>query len=134
MSHNNNAHPRNTDFLNKLQSLQAHSKNAIEECEKNCSSLSDKLLDSKASSKLYWSILKAFLNNKKDKIRSSLVLTQRMCESLSTVINLRNLNPSKAHGQYMASIRMLKICNESICNLLGIIFRSCVENEKFPSE
>ena len=29
---------------------------------------------------------------------------------------------------------MLKICDESICKPLGIIFRSCLENEKFPSE
>ena len=34
----------------------------------------------------------------------------------------------------MISIRMLKICDESICKPLGIIFRSCLENGKFPSE
>ena len=34
----------------------------------------------------------------------------------------------------MISIRMLKICDESICKALGIIFRSCLENGKFPSE
>ena len=34
----------------------------------------------------------------------------------------------------MISIGMLKICDESICKSLGIIFRSCLENGKFPSE
>ena len=34
----------------------------------------------------------------------------------------------------MISIRMLKICDESICKPLSIIFRSCLENRKFPSE
>ena len=29
---------------------------------------------------------------------------------------------------------MLKICDESICKPLSIIFRSCLENGKFPSE
>ena len=29
---------------------------------------------------------------------------------------------------------MLKLCNEFICKPLGIIFRSCLENGKFPSE
>ena len=29
---------------------------------------------------------------------------------------------------------MLKICDESICKPLGIIFRLSLENEKFPTE
>ena len=29
---------------------------------------------------------------------------------------------------------MLKICDESICKALGIIFRSCLQNGKLPSE
>ena len=70
------------------------------------------------------------------------VLTKKTCKLLSTVelsTNhilkiLRNLNPSKAHGHDMISIRMLKICDESICKPLSIIFRSCLENGKFPSE
>ena len=36
--------------------------------------------------------------------------------------------------QVIASIGMLKICDESICKPLGIIFRSCLQNGKFPSE
>ena len=47
---------------------------------------------------------------------------------------IRNLNPNKAHGHDMISIRMLKICDESLCKPLRIIFRSCLENGKFPSE
>ena len=34
----------------------------------------------------------------------------------------------------MISIRMLKICDESVCKPIGITFRSCSENEKFSSE
>ena len=47
---------------------------------------------------------------------------------------IRNLDPNKAHGDDMISIRMLNICDESICKPLGIIFRSCLENGKFPSQ
>ena len=48
-----------------LKSRQAHLKATIEESkQKYCSHLCDKLLDSKASPKSSWSILKTFLNNK----------------------------------------------------------------------
>ena len=47
---------------------------------------------------------------------------------------IRNLNPNKAHGHDMINIRMLKIFDESICKPLSIIFQSCLENGKFPSE
>ena len=56
----------NTDLFNKFQSLQAYLKISIEESKQNYySRLSNNLLDSKASPKSYWSILKTFLNNKK---------------------------------------------------------------------
>ena len=63
-----------------------------------------------------------------------------MCHSLSTVEFttcdvlkiIRNLNPNKAHGHGMISILMLKICDESICKPLGVIFWSCLQNGKKP--
>ena len=70
------------------------------------------------------------------------VLTKKTCKLLSTVEfstndtleKIRNLEPNKGHGHDMISIRMLKICDESICKSLRIIFRSCLEKGKFPSE
>ena len=47
---------------------------------------------------------------------------------------IRNLNSNKAHGHDMMSIQMLKICDESIWKTLGMIFQSCLENGKFPTE
>ena len=49
---------------------------------------------------------------------------------------IRNLNQNKADGQqYMISIRMLKKnCDESVCEALGIIFRSYLENGRYLSE
>ena len=69
-----------------------------------------------------------------------LVLTKKTCKSLLSVEFLtydilkiiRNLNPNKAHSHNMISIQMLKICDESICKPLGIIFQSSLENGSSP--
>ena len=46
---------------------------------------------------------------------------------------IHNLDPSKDdHGTI--SNRLLKICSNSISKPLQLIFRSCIENAKFPSE
>ena len=42
-----------------------------------------------------------------------------------------NLDPNKAHCHDMISIR---ICDYSICKTLKLIFVSCLESSKFPSE
>ena len=80
------------------------------------------------------------LVNNNSKLSS--VLTKKTCKSLSSpefstydiLKIIRHLNPNKAHCHDMISIRMLKICDESICKPLGIIFQSCLENGKFPSK
>ena len=47
---------------------------------------------------------------------------------------IKNLDPKKAHGHDMISIWMIKICDASICKPVELIFRSFLENEKFPTE
>ena len=47
---------------------------------------------------------------------------------------IQKLDPNKAHGHDMISIRLLKICGNSIYKPLQLFFRSCIENGKFPSE
>ena len=47
---------------------------------------------------------------------------------------IRNLDPNKAHVHDMISIRMVKICDGSICKPLKLIFQSCLESGKFPRE
>ena len=47
---------------------------------------------------------------------------------------IKNLDPNKTHGHDMISIQMIKICDASICKPLKLIFRSCLENGKFPTE
>ena len=47
---------------------------------------------------------------------------------------IKNLNPNKTHGFDMISIRMLKICRDSILKPLELIFKLYNENWKFPIE
>ena len=53
-------------------------------------------------------------------------------ENIIKIIN--NLDPNKAHGNEMISIRMLKLCGLSLCKPLSIIFKSCLSQIKFPIE
>ena len=45
-----------------------------------------------------------------------------------------SLNPSKAHGHDSISIRMLKICGNTICKPLELIFKEALTTDAFPSE
>ena len=47
---------------------------------------------------------------------------------------IKNLDPDKAHGHDMISLRMIKLCGISICKPLEIIFQNCLHLGKFPSE
>ena len=47
---------------------------------------------------------------------------------------IKNLDPNKAHGHDMISIRMIKLCGISICKPLEIIFLKCLSSGKFPPE
>ena len=47
---------------------------------------------------------------------------------------IQNLNPNKAHGPDKISIRMIKICGDSLCKPLKMIFKSCFIMGEFPSE
>ena len=47
---------------------------------------------------------------------------------------IKNLNPNKAHDFDMISIRMLKICGDSVLKSLELISKSYHENVKFPIE
>ena len=47
---------------------------------------------------------------------------------------IRNLDPNRAYGHDMISIRIIKICNTFICRLLKLIFQYCLESRKFPTE
>ena len=45
-----------------------------------------------------------------------------------------SLNPNKAHGHDNISIRMLKICGNTICKPLELIFEQALTTGVFPSE
>ena len=135
-------------------------------------------MDPAINLKGYWSILKAFLNNKKipcippiyhnnnyitdfkvtaqifndfftkqytlveniSKLpTNSFKRTNNLLSTLSFTKDdiakiIKNLNLNKAYGFDMMSIRMLKICGDSMLKPLELIFRSCLETGKFPIE
>ena len=45
---------------------------------------------------------------------------------------IKSLNFNKAHGQDDISIRMIKLCGQSIVKPLSIIFKNCIDNGIFP--
>ena len=45
-----------------------------------------------------------------------------------------SLNPNKAHGHDNINIRMLKICGNTICKPLELIFKQALTTGVFPSE
>ena len=47
---------------------------------------------------------------------------------------ISRLDPNKAPGHVMLSIRMIKLCGNSICKPLSIIFKDCLSDGKFPHE
>ena len=62
----------------------------------------------------------------------SLNLVNFSNNDISKIIN--NLDPNEAHGYDMLSIRMIKLCGNSICKTLSIIFKDCLNEGKFPSD
>ena len=53
-------------------------------------------------------------------------------EGIKNIIS--KLDSNKAHGDDMISIRMLKLCDQSIFKTLSIVFKSCLTQGIFPSE
>ena len=53
-------------------------------------------------------------------------------DEISKIIN--NLDPNKVYGHDMFNIRMIKLCVNSICKPLSIIFNDCLKEGKFPSD
>ena len=66
---------------------------------------------------------------KTDKSISTVTFTS---DDIATLI--QNLDPNKAHGHYMVSIPMLKLCGKSICKQLDLIFQYCIKHGEFPTE
>ena len=69
------------------------------------------------------------LNKKTNNYISSITFNRN---NIATII--RSLNPNKAHGCDMISIRLLKIFDKSICKPLELIFQPCIRHGKFPNE
>ena len=71
-------------------------------------------------------------NNLAKLTNKSLNKVNFLTDDISKIIN--NLDPNKAHGHDMLSIRMIKLCGNSICKPLLIIFNDCLKEGKFTSD
>ena len=71
----------------------------------------------------------SFLHLKTDKFSSNITFTEKDIEKV-----IQNLDSNKARGNDMISIRMLKICGQSIIKPLLIIYKKCLEKGCFPNE
>ena len=62
-----------------------------------------------------------------------------MTDSLSTICftsddilkMIKNLDQNKSHGHDMIIIRMVKLCDVSLCKPLELILKSCLESGNF---
>ena len=61
-----------------------------------------------------------------------LSLFQFTANDIKSIIN--KLDPNKAHGHDMISIRMIKLCGDSAYKPLEMIFKSCLNQEIIPAE
>ena len=73
------------------------------------------------------------LMNNSSKLPSKFLKRTEKFSSNDTAKIIRDLEPNKAHG-HMISIRILKICGESISKPLEIIFKSYIGKGEFSSE
>ena len=138
----------------------------------------NKLINTQKNFKVYWSLLKIFLNNKKipiipplfyencfitdlkEKAQLFNFFFSKQCslipnnsslpadvnyiteKCLSTVIFsakdigiiIQNLDSNKTHGHDNISICILKICGDSICLPLEMVFKQALLTNVFPSE
>ena len=71
------------------------------------------------------------LPNELEKLTNKLLDTVNF-STVDTSKIIKNLDPNKAHGHDMLSIRMIKLCENSICKPVSIIFNDCLKEGKFP--
>ena len=151
-SNNNNQYFKNCQSLPNLLGVSIEASK-----ERYYSCLSKKLMEPSTSPKTYWSVLKSFHNNKKIPCIPPIFHENRFVTNFKEKAELFNsffakqcsvtdnryidiekviqsLDPNKAHGHDMISIRMLKICGKSIIKPLLIIYKKCLEKGCFSSE
>ena len=162
-----------------MRSLQPRLRELIDDSkQKYFLRLSQKFTTIQKSTKVYWALLKIFLNNRKIPVipplfhsnkfiidfkekaelfksffakQCSLIknesklpprlhfLTDKRLSMVKFVNNdilktLQYLNPNKAHCHDKISIQMLKLCDDSLCRPLELIFKDCLTNGIFPSD
>ena len=71
-------------------------------------------------------------NNLEKITNNSLESVNFSTDDISKIIN--NLDPNKSDNQNILSIRMIRLCGNSICKPLSVNFNDCLYEGKFPSD
>ena len=80
------------------------------------------------------------LSKNESKLSPRLHFLTDKCLSMVKFVNsdmlktIQNLNANKAHGHDKISIRILKLCADSLCRPLELIFKDSLTNGIFPSD
>ena len=80
---------------------------------------------------LHWGVKVSSPGHSQRKSRESLTIISWNDDILKVI---RNLDLNKVYSHDMIGIRMVKICDNSICKPLKLFFQSSLESGKFPSE
>ena len=80
----------------------------------------------------------SLINNRSTLPSFFLLITEKSLADVNfSVGDIKNiiskLDSNKAYGDDRISVRMLKLCDKSICKPLSIIFKSCLTQGIFPS-
>ena len=59
------------------------------------------------------------------------LLSSNTGDDIKSIIN--KLDPNKAHGHDLVSIRMIKLCGSSVYKPLKMVFKSCLNKGVFSS-
>ena len=79
-------------------------------------------------------LFKHFFVNQCSLLSNNSVLPTNLPSSSDIAKIISRLDPNKAHGHDMLSIRMIKLCRNSICKPFSIILKDCLNEDKFPHE
>ena len=100
------------------------------------------VIDFKKKTELFNSFIAKQCSIIQNSSKLPLILSKKTEKSISSftfncndiAASIRSLDPSKAHGHDMISIRMLKICGKPVCKPHELIFRSCIKHRKTSNE
>ena len=97
------------------------------------------VLDSTKNEVFHWGFLQLMWQNRSFTARLNQNVTDKRLRTINFKTDniekiIESLNPNKAHGHDNISIRMFKICGDTICKPLELVFKQALTTGLFPFE